>query len=206
MSSTFWSSYQQERKETEVTPKDGCRNEWQVLANGGVAAACAALYGFFPIDLWLFAFIASLAAANADTWASELGALSKTRPLHIASRKRVEQGTSGAVTALGMLAALGGSLFLSGAAFLFWQPVVSVFLVGLLTLAGFIGNLVDTVIGAYYQVVYRCEQCGIKTEREQHCGRATKQVHGKSWLGNNAVNFSCTLSGALIGIGIGMLV
>ena len=48
------------------------------------------------------------AAANADTWSSELGILSKSPPFLITTFKAVPPGTNGAVSILGLLAAIGG--------------------------------------------------------------------------------------------------
>ncbi|NTV38224.1 MAG: DUF92 domain-containing protein, partial [Anaerolineales bacterium] len=50
------------------------RDAGQVYGNGGIATAFAALHYFFPNDIWPWlGFAASLAAVNADTWATELG-------------------------------------------------------------------------------------------------------------------------------------
>ena len=49
--------------------KGGERDAGQVLANGGIAAACALLLPVFPEALWpRLALLGALAAANADTW------------------------------------------------------------------------------------------------------------------------------------------
>src|SRR6266850_2139351 len=72
----------------------GQRNARQVVANGGVAAA-AALLGAWP------AFAGAVAAATADTWATEIGAYSSTTPRLITSGAPVTQGANGGITLLG---------------------------------------------------------------------------------------------------------
>ena len=57
-----------------------------------------------------------MAAVNADTWATELGVLSRTPPRLITSGKVVERGTSGGVSLAGTLAALGGAAVIGLAA------------------------------------------------------------------------------------------
>ena len=57
----------------EKFDKGGVRDIGQVLANGGIASLFAGLHFFFPAATWTWAaFAASLAAVNADTWATEL--------------------------------------------------------------------------------------------------------------------------------------
>ena len=36
-------------------------------------------------------------------------------------------------------------------------------------LFGFIGNLIDTLLGAFVQAGYQCSNCGLKTEKTIHC-------------------------------------
>ncbi len=89
----------------EVVDKHGARDAYQVLANGGVAALCSLFVFFFPTYsiVGIVGFVGSIAAATADTWASELGKFSKEKPVHIITRERVPQGVSGAVSSWGLL-------------------------------------------------------------------------------------------------------
>src|ERR1044071_1228326 len=96
----------------EKFSKGSERDAGQVFGNGGLATLFAAVHAFYPESLfpWI-GFAASLAAVNADTWATELGVLNATAPRMITDlRKRVEKGTSGGISLLGTLASLLGSL------------------------------------------------------------------------------------------------
>src|SRR5215210_5528705 len=87
------------------------RDAGQVFGNGGLATFFAALHAVYPESImpWI-GFAASLAAVNADTWATELGVLNPTPPRMITNlSKRVEKGTSGGVSLFGTLASLLGS-------------------------------------------------------------------------------------------------
>lgn len=180
----------------EKFDKGGQRDLGQVLANGGLAALFAVLNAIFPGSAWTWAgFAASLAAVNADTWATELGVLSPSLPRLVTNWKPVEKGTSGAVSLYGTLAALSGSAFIALFAVLIspfasFTPFLSF---GLITLAGLLGSLFDSILGATVQAIYRCAQCDKETERHplHTCGLQTTQIRGWKWLNNDLVNLAC---------------
>ena len=187
----------------EKFDKGGIRDIGQVLANGAIASIFAILHFFFPSVSWTWlAFAASLAAVNADTWATELGVLNPTFPRLITSWKPVERGTSGAVSIYGTLAAAGGAAFIAilgallGPACQIWTNL------GIIVLAGLLGSMFDSLLGATVQAIYRCPQCGKETEKHplHTCGTGTVQVRGWSWLNNDLVNLGCALMGAVIGM------
>ncbi|HVA34415.1 MAG TPA: DUF92 domain-containing protein, partial [Candidatus Baltobacteraceae bacterium] len=89
--------------------KHGARDAWQVLANGGVAAAAALLAQRFGLPL-AAAFAGAFAAAAADTWGTEIGTLSRAAPRSILSLRPMATGLSGGVTLAGSAATVGGAL------------------------------------------------------------------------------------------------
>ena len=87
------------------------RDAGQVFGNGGLATAFVLIHFLYPqSSIGWVGFAASLAAVNADTWATELGVLNPTAPRIITDlRKRVEKGTSGGVSLFGTFASLLGA-------------------------------------------------------------------------------------------------
>ena len=173
----------------------------QVVANGGFGATLALAHSFLPGQAWLLvAFAATMAAVNADTWATEIGILSRQQPRLITTGERVETGTSGGVTLSGTLAALAGSALIAGiAALLTPQRENGIFLA--ITLGGMAGALFDSTLGATVQAVFYCPTCKKETERYplHSCGEYTTHLRGWLWLNNDRVNFGCSLMGAIIG-------
>lgn len=220
----------QKRALDEKFSKGSQRDAGQVAANGGVAGLVILLSIFLPeAGAWAWpAFAGALAAANADTWATELGVLSRSAPRLVTNGRLVERGESGGITLLGSLAALAGSALIALLAVLFWQG--QIFLLpasspawlaalaspqaqtlslalklawfGTITLAGFVGSLVDSYLGATLQAIYYCPTCRKETERHPShtCGSPTAQIRGISWLNNDWVNSLCTLAGALVAL------
>lgn len=177
------------------------RDAGQVFGNGGIATLFAALHYFFPNEPWVWAaFAASLAAVNADTWATELGVLNPNPPRMITNlTKVVEKGTSGGISLVGTLASLAGSALIAFLASLLtgnW----SLFLV--VSIAGLAGSLFDSLLGGTVQAMYYCPTD--KKETEKHplhtCGTETVHLRGWTWLDNDIVNFSCGVFGALIAL------
>jgi len=174
------------------------RNARQVLANGS-AAALGALLELQSPGLGLWIVCGALATAAADTWATSIGAFSRTDPRHLLNGRRVPKGTSGGVSPVGTLAALVGAATVA----------VSGGLVGggvrLLTAGvsiGFGGMLLDSLLGAALQGRFECSQCEAVTERRLHgCGRPARWVGGLQWLDNDGVNALSTGLAALAAAG-----
>lgn len=177
------------------------RDAGQVFGNGGIATLFAALHFFFPESPipWV-GFAASLAAVNADTWATELGVLSPHPPRMITNLKKVvEKGTSGGISLAGTLASLAGSALIALIASLLtdnWS------LLPLITFSGLAGSLFDSLLGGTVQAMYYCPTD--KKETEKHpvhtCGAETVHIRGWKWLDNDWVNFACGGMGAAVAI------
>ncbi|MGC4192606.1 MAG: DUF92 domain-containing protein [Thermomicrobiales bacterium] len=179
------------------------RDAIQVLANGGVAAICALALAITGHAAWTVALAASLATANADTWATEIGRLSGQRPRSIVTLRPVLPGTSGGVSFAGTIAAFAGAALIGIVAVTGWNqdwlanPAPASDLAHLLMIVtgcGFAGSLVDSLLGATVQAQYRCPTCGKTTESPTHtCGTATTLVRGIRWVTNDVVNVTSIL-------------
>ena len=188
----------------------GSQRDWgQVFANGGLGALLVIAHVLYPAQTWPWiAFAGAMAAVNADTWATELGVLSPSPPRLITSGKIVEQGTSGGISLLGTSATLLGSLLIALGAALFdplLQPATGFgILIFAATLGGVAGSLFDSLLGATSQAIYFCSHCQKETERYplHVCGTKTSLVRGWGWLNNDLVNFACSLVGALVAVGV----
>jgi uncharacterized protein (TIGR00297 family) len=178
------------------------RDIHQVLANGGPAALAALGHIVVPHRVWAAAFAGAFAAANGDTWATELGALSSVPPRMVLTGRSAAPGTSGAITSLGVAASVAGSALIGVTAGLTMEsgPFDVRRALGV-SLAGMTGALTDSLAGATIQVAYQCPQCGAGTERRTHCaGLRTIRTRGIPWCNNDAVNALCTSVGALVAV------
>jgi uncharacterized protein (TIGR00297 family) len=206
--SFFKSGDVRKQKAAETFEKGGERDAGQVLANGGVAALAALLLGLSGGNpAFAGMFVGALAAATADTWATELGVLSRSEPRLVTTGRVVPAGTSGAVTWLGSgMAMLGAGLIGVVAALLAFLPLFSLpgthalsFILGGL-LGGSTGTLADSLLGATLQGSYWCPRCGKPTESRVHwCGTPTELRRGLAWVNNDLVNLAGTLLGAVVG-------
>jgi len=200
-SSSLLSKLGKRRKQSvdQIVEKDGPRDGWQVLANGGIAALASIGFSWTEHTSFLVLFLVVLAASNADTWASEIGPLSKKDPFLFTGR-RVPAGTSGAVSFLGTSATIVGALFIATAGDLLFDLPTGTWL--LIAAGGIIGSLLDTVFGGTVQRKFRCVVCSKETEKRRHHDQPTLYLKGWKWLGNDAVNFlSSTLAGMIGFIG-----
>jgi len=150
------------------------RTAAQVFANGGVATAAAltGLSGLLPGAP--FAVAGALAAAMADTWATELGTSAGWPTRLISSGRLVPPGASGGVSWPGTAAAcVASALFGLVAAALVTGPSV-VLWATVTVVAGALGMTIDSLLGATLE------------------GRL-------GWMNNQTVNLVGTAAGALAG-------
>lgn len=202
-SSALTRLFSKRKKTLAKTFSKGGRRDWaQVLANGGPALLVLGVgaLGWLPPYIAWPGFAAALASVTADTWATELGVLSKSQPQLITTGQRVPKGTSGAVSLVGSLAAAAGALLLALAAGLVGDGYFVPGVLLAITLAGILGAYFDSFIGATVQAIYYCPEC--KKDTEQHplhsCGTATRHVRGWRWMDNDWVNFLSALFGVLV--------
>lgn len=208
--------------------RGGQRNWIQVLANSFLATLIAVMYfGALGEDKWikfsalpsgehvefmgmkfhaevmrayLWSFyVAHYACATADTWASEIGILSRGNPRLVTSffLKEVPRGTNGGMSVLGTAASGAGGLFIG---LIFWllsllmhgevgtpkqYPMV---LFGML--CGLLGSLYDSILGATLQASYfsKDRKCIVKSGHSVKDPSVVK-VCGVNLLSNEAVNF-----------------
>ncbi|RYY20467.1 MAG: DUF92 domain-containing protein [Chitinophagaceae bacterium] len=120
----------------------------KLLANGGLAG----LFGFVAIlypqyrDLMLILIASSISAASADTISSELGSLYGRRFFNIMTFRPDRRGENGVVSLEGFAFGLLGSCLVAITYGLTEKFNLSTLLI--IVVAGSIGNLVDSVLGA----------------------------------------------------------
>lgn len=183
----------------------GGRNAVQVFANGFVPTmiALAFVFGggaFGSSSALASAYLAYYACCGGDTWASELGVLSKSKPRLITNWTReVTPGTNGGVTALGWAASASGGAAV-GAAFHVGQTALRAFasdslvahapsnallVIGFSALAGVFGSLVDSVLGATIQFSGYCKE---RKRVVSKPGPTVTRISGLEVLSNSMVN------------------
>lgn len=143
-------------------------------------------------------YIAHYATATGDTWASELGVLSKSQPRLITSLflKAVPPGTNGGMSLSGTLASVAGGIFIGLIYYVYdlmfnysQRSQLSVILFSMI--CGLIGSIVDSLLGATVQATYysKTRKCIAKSLRKASPDDDIVKVAGINLLSNEAVNF-----------------
>ncbi len=198
LSSSILSHYKKSKKKkvAEQFDKTGKRDVFQVFANGGVGLILSILYYITKNSQFLFALGISFAVANADTWSTELGILNKKNPFSLRTFKRVIKGTSGAISILGTISAFLGSMFIGIISIVLMFTIdLSIYNLSYLEIfiyiisGGFIGALIDSILGATIQGIYYSDEEKIETEKRVYKGVPTRLIRGFSFINNDLVNF-----------------
>lgn len=194
--------YECKKKIGSAQERGGKRSWPNSLANAGVALVASLGELFFHSNLFTLAFLASIAAAMADTLATEIGLLSHSTPRLITNlRKNVAAGMSGGITSLGESAALLAAISIALAG-LFLSMFsagtnVAVFVFVSVVAGAIIGTSFDSFLGATVQSLSKCSVCGKLTEGSKHHGQESVREKGLWFIENNSVNF--------IGISVGAI-
>ncbi|MGA2121532.1 MAG: TIGR00297 family protein [Methanoregula sp.] len=153
--------------------RGGARGYRNVFANGIAATAAAILFGVFQQPVFIVMYVGCVATAAADTLASEIGVTGGI-PTMITTLKKVPIGTNGGVTLVGETVALLGGLVVSVAAFLL--GVITLPMVLVCTLAGFIGTNIDSFVGA--------------------------TLENRGFIGNAGTNLIATIGGGVVAVAL----
>ncbi|MCH7575913.1 MAG: DUF92 domain-containing protein [Candidatus Marinimicrobia bacterium] len=166
------------------------RDVRQVMANGG-AALLLALAAAFTMNTNLYiVYLAAIAASAADTWATETGKWSRSKPRSVIGWRKVEPGSSGGMTWLGTAGSLAGAAMIPLAAAALGPLPLGGSDIILITAIGFGAAVADSILGATVQARYQHADGSISEDRRGIAGLA---VHsGWSWMDNNMVNLAHT--------------
>lgn len=129
------------KQQLRTAEPPGGRTAAQAMANLGIAALVVAA----APHAWPVLALAALAEAAADTGSSEIGMAFPGKTLLISTFKTVPAGTDGGISVLGTLAAVLGAAAIALTALL--SGLVTAREAGIIVIAGFLGTLVDSLLG-----------------------------------------------------------
>ena len=133
--------------------KHGKARDWvQVLSNSWLYLILAILAGILPAfsDSITPKLYAVMAIATADTWASEIGGKLSKNVLYLFNLKMHPKGISGGLSLAGTFAGLAGASSVAVIASLLGH-VSTMNQVVLISIVGFCGMLLDSIIAAFFQ-------------------------------------------------------
>ena len=161
--------------------KDG-RNALQVFANGIIGILFMIMYKIVHDPVYLITAIASFCISMSDNTSSEIGMYLKGSTYDILSFKKMPPGVSGGMSLQGTFAGLAGAMLLSYAATYYYSFSFIVFMQ--ITIAGFTGMLVDSILGSWLQVKYKTADGLFSDDAVPGAIKAK----GLVWCNNDAVN------------------
>jgi uncharacterized protein (TIGR00297 family) len=184
---SLFSKLSNKKKIIADAKQNKARDYIQVWCNGGVAAVCLLLWIITKDSYWILAYCASLATSTSDTWSSELGVRFGGTVVDIIGFKKLPTGISGGISLTGTLAGLFGSLLVGTVCYFSLRLPISH--VVIIASAGFLGMLIDSILGSRLQARYRLQN-GTPSECLKPAATLDK---GFSWMTNDLVNIVANL-------------
>jgi uncharacterized protein (TIGR00297 family) len=129
----------------------GNRNMSQVAANIFAGLVFSIVFLISSQLIFIYLFIAALAAVTADTWASEIGPVFQKKCFSLSAWRTVRAGTSGGISVVGTLAACTGAILLSMVAWAGFFPQMNFQKIIILAVSGFLASFVDSALGAFLE-------------------------------------------------------
>jgi len=182
--------------------QDRGRNWKQVVANGLVPmiSVIVATISRSHEALWMHVYCGSVAAACADSWATEAGTRFGRADLDILTGNPLPAGLSGGISLFGTLASLAGAGIIVIAAAIplggLRLPPTNRSLFAIL-IGGFSGSTFDSILGSSIQAKFRCSSCHQISETPEHCSKPATVIAGYKQIRNNTVNFAASAIGAV---------
>jgi uncharacterized protein (TIGR00297 family) len=160
------------------------RTAQQVFSNGLIGVVLYMLYGITGQFHWLLLAWSSFAISVCDTISSEVGVAVGGRTYNAVTLRKMAPGLSGGIslagTAGGLAALLLLVLFLGG--ILPVSPIQLLWVLG----TGFIGMLVDSILGSKWQALWMQGEAWSEVSSDSP---QEVLVKGLPWLDNHWVNF-----------------
>ncbi len=179
----------------DIHEKGHKKDIMSIIVNVAPGTCAILIYALTKNSLWLIIYAALMSEAISDSLASDIGVLSKKEPFNILTFKKSTTGLSGNISLLGIIASFIGSLIIALIYFLFSRDFIALIII---TLCGFLGNFIDSLLGALLQVKYKCPKCQIITEKTSHCDTKTIYYRGLSFCNNDFINLISNLLSGLL--------
>lgn len=182
----------------DINQKHGRRDAIQVFSNVGLATISIIIYYFTKNNIYLITYACVMAASLADTIGSEIGVLSKSSSIDICTFKKITKGISGGISVLGIIFSFLGSLLIAVTYYFIAETSINILI--FICLMGFLGSIIDSILGSLVQVKYFCKICNKYTERKEHCNKRTDYYKGIKIINNDIVNILNNLAVFIISI------
>lgn len=187
--------FKKTKSKDEIIAKSGQKDTIQILANVGLGTLSIIIYGLTGKFSFLVIYASIMAESLSDTLASDIGMHSKHKPINILTFKESTPGLSGNISTLGLISSFLGAFIISIIFYIFHHSVLYLIII---ISTGFLGSLIDSILGSLIQVKYECPKCHIITEKKSHCNKPTRYHKGLRGVNNDTINLLSNLFAGIL--------